>query len=236
MSHFAIHKQLLSFLCIGLLAGLFDSVPAAQATTQAGQSASLSHVQCTSLFMGAATNFAVGANPYSVAVGDFNGDGKQDLAVANGGSNNVSILLGTGAGSFGAATNFAVGTFPKSVTVGDFNSDGKQDLAVASIKNVSILLGNGAGSFGTATNFAIETDPVSISVGDFNSDSKQDLVVANFGDSKAISILFGNGAGSFGAATNFGAASLSRLNRFVTVGDFNSDGKQDLVVANGVGA
>ena len=56
-----------------------------------------------------ATNFAVGTVPLSVAVGDFNGDTILDLAVANGGSNNVSILLGTGTGSFGTATNFAVG-------------------------------------------------------------------------------------------------------------------------------
>ena len=57
----------------------------------------------------AATNFMVGELPLSVAVGDFNGDGKQDLAVANRHSNNVSILLGSGSGTFGAATNFAAG-------------------------------------------------------------------------------------------------------------------------------
>ena len=68
-----------------------------------------------------ATNFAVGTGPFSVAVGDFDGDTDLDLAVANGVSNNVSILLGTGTGSFGTATNFAVGTFPTSVAVGDFN-------------------------------------------------------------------------------------------------------------------
>ena len=74
---------------------------------------------------------ALVAVPVSVAVGDFNGDGKQDLAIANFGSNNVSILLGNGAGSFGAATNFSVGGDPALLAVGDFNGDGKQDLAVA---------------------------------------------------------------------------------------------------------
>src|SRR5262245_9559429 len=63
----------------------------------------------------AATNFAVGNSPVSVAVGDFNGDGQKDLAVANYGSNTVSIFLGTGTGSFAAATNFAVGSLPRSV-------------------------------------------------------------------------------------------------------------------------
>ena len=92
-----------------------------------------------------------------MAVGDFNGDGKLDLAVANVGSNNVSILLGTGTGSFGAATNFGVGSDPFSVAVGDFNGDGKLDLAVANFNsdNVSILLGTGTGSFGAATNFGV---------------------------------------------------------------------------------
>jgi len=75
-------------------------------------------------------------------VGDFNGNDRQDLAVANYGSANVSILLGNGAGRFGAATNFGVRTSPISVAVGDFNGDGKQDLAIASTdsNNVSILL------------------------------------------------------------------------------------------------
>src|SRR5436190_2202574 len=91
---------------------------------------------------GAATNFPTGGlEPRSVAVGDFNGDGIQDLAVANENSSNLSILLGTGTGSFGSATNFGAGPTggcqgvecngPISVAVGDFNGDGKPDLAVA---------------------------------------------------------------------------------------------------------
>ena len=64
-------------------------------------------------------------------MGDFNSDGRQDLAVANSGSDNVSILLGDGAGNFSGPTNFTVGSVPSSVAVGDFNGDGKQDLAAA---------------------------------------------------------------------------------------------------------
>src|SRR5205807_2143155 len=71
-----------------------------------------------------------GRLPSSVAVADFNGDGVPDLAVANTGSNNVSVLLGNGDGSFQAAESFAVATGPSSVVVGDFNGDGKLDLAV----------------------------------------------------------------------------------------------------------
>src|SRR5207244_7714188 len=82
------------------------------------------------------------SGPTSVAVGDFNGDGRQDLAVANNGSNNVSVLLGAAAGGFSAALNFAVDTGPVSVAVGDFDGDGKQDLATANdgSNNVSVLL------------------------------------------------------------------------------------------------
>src|SRR5262249_39062652 len=100
---------------------------------------------CNPVSFASPVNFDAGNNPHSVAVGDFNGDGKQDLAVANRVSDNVSILLGDGAGSFSGPTNFGAGSGPYSVAVGDFNGDGKQDLAVANYfsNNVSILLGNG---------------------------------------------------------------------------------------------
>src|SRR5260370_2049516 len=78
----------------------------------------------------AARNFPTGVNPFSVAVGDFNGDGIKDLAVANTSSDNVSVLLGNGDGTFQLARNFAVGSHPSSVPVGDFNGDGRPGLDV----------------------------------------------------------------------------------------------------------
>jgi FG-GAP-like repeat/Divergent InlB B-repeat domain/FG-GAP repeat len=188
-------------------------------------------VTCTPVSFAAATNFGAGSGPYSVAVGDFNSDGKQDLAVANQSSSNVSISLGDGAGSFSAATNFGAGSAPSSVAVGDFNGDGNQDLAVTNIgsNNVSILLGDGAGNFSAPTNFGVGSGPYSVAVGDFNGDGKQDLAIGNaFSDT--VSILLGDGAGSFSAATNFSAGSGPYS---VAVGDFNSDGNQDLAIANG---
>ena len=103
----------------------------------------------------AAVNYGAGTT-LSVAVGDFNGDGKADLAVANYRSSNVSVLLGNGNGTFQAAVNYGAGTYPHSVAVGDFNGDGKPDLAVANYgsNNVSVLLGNGNGTFQTAVNYA----------------------------------------------------------------------------------
>ena len=94
--------------------------------------------------------YAAGGSPWSVAVGDFNGDAQPDLAVGGGNSaNNVSVLLNNGSGGFLAAVNYAAGIQPRSVAVGDFNGDGKPDLAVANSgsANVSVLLGNGNGGF-----------------------------------------------------------------------------------------
>ena len=180
---------------------------------------------------GAATNFAVGSGPFSMAVGDFNNDGKQDLAVANFYSNSVSILLGDGAGHFGAATNIAVGSFPHSIAVGDFNGDGNQDLAAANqvSDNVSILLGDGAGHFSAATSFDAGSHPFSIAVGDFNSDGNQDLAVVT-AYSNTVSILLGDGTGNFSAARTFDGGAESDS---VAVGDFNGDGNQDLAVSGG---
>src|SRR5207245_358366 len=88
-----------------------------------------------------------GVNPISPAVGDFNGDGIQDLAVANYGNNNVTVFLGNGNGTFGSALIFPAGSLPTAVAVGDFNRDRVPDLAVAnsSSTSVSVLLGNGSG-------------------------------------------------------------------------------------------
>src|SRR3989441_5867008 len=130
-----------------------------------------------------AATFGVGTHPQSVAVGDFNGDGKPDLAVANAGSDTVSVLLGNGDGTFQAARTVAAGSSPISVAVADFNGDGKPDLAVANYgsNTVSVLLGNGDGTFQTAQNFGASGSPAFVAVGDFNSDGMQDLALPNYG-------------------------------------------------------
>jgi len=187
---------------------------------------------CNPVTFAAATTFNLGfgATAYGVSVGDFNGDGNQDLVTAEELRNRISVSLGNGMGGFGVPTRFNVGSRPLSAAVGDFNGDGKQDLAVAnhSSNNVSVLLGNGAGSFGAVTNFGAGTQAASVAVGDFNGDSRQDLAVANDG-SNNVSILMGDGAGSFSAATNFAVGNGSGS---VAIGDFNNDGKQDLSTAN----
>ena len=178
---------------------------------------------------GAATDVAVGTGPSSVASGDLNGDGKPDLVVANAGSNDVSILFGTG-GAFSAQPAVAVGTNPRSVAIRDLDRDGKPDLVVANngSGDVSILLGTGGGAFGVASPFGVGVNPVSVAIGDLNGDGKPDLAVANNG-SNDVSILLGTGTGAFGAAAPFGVG-VNPVS--VAIGDLNGDGKPDLVVAN----
>jgi hypothetical protein len=182
-------------------------------------------------------NYAVGINPVSVAVGDFNGDGHIDLAVANGSapSNLVSILLGNGDGSFQTAQNYVAGSVPHSVTVADFNGDGIADLVVADQGStmVSVLLGKGDGTFGAAQDYDAGRKPASVTVADFNGDGILDLAVAHSTNGGSnldmVSILLGQGDGSFQPAQNY-VVGVQPV--FVAVGDFNSDGHLDLAVAN----
>ena len=236
--------------------------------------------------------------PVSVAVGDFNGDGRQDLAATNFNANSVSVFLGNGTGSTGdgtftATTSPATGTNPQSVVVGDFNGDGRQDLATANINanSVSVLLTGRAasvmgrsrrlrhrrpaaartrwrwaistvmaarisrpptptwtrcrccwatgravrvtGPFTAAVSPATDSNPRAAAVGDFNGDGRQDLAIASTG-ADSVSVLLGNGAGSTGDGTFTKAASPATGDGpfSVAVGDFNGDGRQDLATAN----
>jgi trimeric autotransporter adhesin len=144
----------------------------------------------------ASSPVTVGPSPDSVAVGDFNGDGKADLAVANssfplGGS--VTVLLGNGSGAFTQAGNspVTVGDRPESVVVGDFNGDGKADLASANNDDtVTVLEGNGDGTFTQAASSPVRVEdfPQSFAAGNFNGDGIQDLAVVNEG-SNTVSVL-----------------------------------------------
>jgi hypothetical protein len=182
--------------------------------------------------------------PASVTSADFNGDSEGDLAVANIFSDNVSVLLGNGDGTFQAAQNFGAGDGPRDILSVDFNGDGDADLAVTnnaggnnSANQVSVLLGNGDGTFGAPQSFAVGLSPERLTSGDFDGDGNADLATANPGSatpdpgggfSYKVSVLLGNGDGTFQAVQNIPTGSCPYG---ITSADFNNDGYADLVTA-----
>jgi Ca2+-binding RTX toxin-like protein len=209
------------------------------------------------LSFSAPVGYATDTNPYAVVTADFNGDGRLDLAVANAGSNSVSVLLGNGDGTFQPAQNYAAGAGPLSVAVGDFNGDGKLDLVTANAGDVSVLPGNGHGSFGAPASIPMAdgSSPQSVAVGDFNADGKLDLgVTSNFYNPSyygpgywgyygyypgnwypgynegRANVLLGNGDGSFSGPNTTGLGSGSHTS--AAVADFNGDGPDDFAAGD----
>jgi hypothetical protein len=178
-----------------------------------------------------AADALVAAQPYSVAIGDFNNDGHQDMAVAIPADNSVSIRMGDGSGSFTGNTNVPVGSDPRWVSIGDFNGDGIADIATANTEgnSVSVRLGNGSGDFTGTTELLVGLAPYCVVTGDFNGDGKIDLAAVNT-DGYDVSILIGDGAGNFSGNTQVPVGILPFA---AAIGDYNNDGKQDLAVANG---
>ena len=194
-----------------------------------------------------------------VAVGDLNGDGKLDLAVANTGpgcgngcpEGLIGILLGNGDGTFKKAKTYPTGGFDAIgwVAIADVNGDKKPDLVVANYcaaecsyppaqGSVGVLLGKGNGTFGSVKTYLSGGDgAVSVAVADLNKDGKPDILVANCGPEACgpgspggnVGVLMGNGNGSFKPVVNYPAAN-SPFN--VTAADINGDGKLDIVVSN----
>lgn len=182
-----------------------------------------------------------GGNPSSVSIADLDGDGKPDLAVANYGSNTVSVFLNTstpGTVSFANKIDFSTGanSGPESVSIGDIDGDGKPDLAVANYGNntAAVLLNTstiGALNFAAAVAFATGGEPISIAIGDLDGDGKPDLVTANAGSNNGSALLNLSTPGvvSFATQVTFGTGNFPQ---YVAIGDLNNDGKPDLAVAN----
>ena len=167
-------------------------------------------------------------------MGDFNGDGNQDLAVTIYGSGAIEILLGKGDGTFTLTTaGPAVGAQVTQIAVGDFNGDGIPDLAMvndSTSAGVNILLGNGDGTFAAkSTNPPTANNTSYFAIGDFNGDGKLDLAVTDSSDD-VVTILLGNGDGTFSLGNIVHCGSN---NSPIVAGDFNGDGNLDLAVGFG---
>jgi hypothetical protein len=166
-------------------------------------------------------------NATSLAIGDLNHDGTNDIAVVGNNTNTVTILLGHGDGTFTNKAIYNVGAQAGSVAVGDFRGNGTNDLVVAAGTNVTVLLGNGDGTFQTPTRYDYaKLDAV---VGDFNGDGKPDLAVCSLNNTTSIGIMLGNGDGTFQSAPHY---AVGPNPRFLALGDLNGDGKPELVLAN----
>jgi hypothetical protein len=175
--------------------------------------------------------FNLNADAYDIAVGDFNGDGKLDVAVSEFFENRLQILLGNGDGSFRAREAFG-GRHPSGIAVGDFNQDGKLDLAVANgtvnPASISILLGNGNGSFQTPIELSGGFFAGTLLTADFNGDGILDLAgFSGTGPNGPVDVFLGKGDGYFQRPIH---SSTEIFTENEVVGDFNGDGIPDLAV------
>jgi hypothetical protein len=176
--------------------------------------------------------FGGGAGP--AAIGDFNGDGKLDLAIPQQSGGGVMIFLGNGDGTFPENGVSYSTKYGGSLVAADVNGDGKMDL----IDSGCVLRGNGDGTFieGSCTNMPFNL----MTVGDFNGDGKLDLagVVYNLegNDSESLMIALGNGDGTFRSPIEVAAGFLPASFQIgFGAGDFNGDGKLDLITpASGI--
>ena len=181
--------------------------------------------------------YTVGDDPLSLNAGDFNGDGRPDVATINGTSSDVSVFLRQAGGGFaqeaGSPISVGVGSGPSGAAVGDFNGDGLGDLAVSTFAggNISVLLRQPGGGFALEGGAAIPlgTNVHAVAAGDFNSDGRVDLV-ATTAAGQAV-VLLRNPSTGFTAQSGIttGASPVA-----IAVGDYNGDGLADLAIANRV--
>ncbi len=187
------------------------------------------HSLVTYAATGNRNDFATGNNPRNIAAGDFDGDGKSDLAVISQSANEVHAYLGNGDATFKAGTVYSTGTAPESLQAGDLDGDGNLDIVVVAKNSntLNIKMGIGDGTFIAAPDVVIGGNTYEVAIADIDGDGNLDLISPS---RVAVQIYasLGNGDGTFGAAINSATIGTTRG---IIAEDFDSDGIKDIVVA-----
>jgi hypothetical protein len=141
---------------------------------------------------------SVPGDPDGVAVGDLNGDGHPDLALADPITSVLRVYVGDGSGAFTAAGTYDGGNGAVSVAIGDLNGDGRPDIAVAdsTANQVAVFTGLGGGRFTTGATYRTGSSPEFVALADMNGDGRPDLLTANAGRA-SVSVLVNTGTGGF---------------------------------------
>jgi len=178
-----------------------------------------------------ANNYATGATPQSVAIGGLDGPVSNDMAVANLGSNTMSVLLNAGSGLFSPAVSYPTGAQPMSVAIGDLNGDTNNDIVTADFgdNTVSVFINNGDGTFAPRIAYPVGgTAPRGVGIGDLDGDGLEDVATLNAG-SNQVALLLNAGGGVLQAAVTYPAGTGPMG---FAVGNMDGNGRKDVLFAN----
>jgi hypothetical protein len=206
----------------------------------------------TTVSFSASVTFSIGSDPSGVSLADINGDGRPDLVISGGGTNEIGVFLNTTFASatlptFSAEQTFSTGAFPAdSAAIGDLNGDGRPDIVVANStdNNLSVLLnttpnGATAASFVAQQTFGALNGPAQVALADLNGDGRPDLIVSNYGAGSTTVTVFMNTTAAGSTTATFAAQQTFTVGAQpfgVVVGDFSGDGLSDIAVGNSDGS